>query len=68
MGQANNTNRHAELDEKKSRAAGRRNEEARKEILDAMTGQFAKGKTGGADGRGATAQSGNPRNRSGRES
>ena len=50
MGQRANSNRHASLDEKKSRAAGRRNERGRAEIRDAMDEQFTKGKTGGATG------------------
>ena len=52
MGQRANSNRQAPLDEKKSRAAGRRNERGRAAIRDGMGDeQFAKGKTGGATGR-----------------
>src|SRR5687767_11121064 len=51
MGQRADSNRQASLDEKKSRAAGRRNERGRAEIRDAMDEQFTKGKTGGASGK-----------------
>ena len=51
--QANNGGRRATLDEKKSRAAGRRNEAGRAEIRDGMgREQHARGKTGGASGAG----------------
>jgi hypothetical protein len=69
MGQQANSGRRATLDEKKSRAAGRRNESGRAAIRDGMGDeQFAKGKTGGAgkgrasvgkrSGRGAGGQGG----------
>src|SRR5688500_3798518 len=51
MGQQANSGRRASLDEKKSRAAGRRNERGRAEVRDAMDEQLARGKTGGATGK-----------------
>ena len=51
MGQAANSNRQAELDEKKTRAAGRQGNARRMEIRDAGVEEFAKGKTSGAFGR-----------------
>ena len=52
MGQRANTNRRSNLDEKKSRAAGRQERDVRMQIRDASAEQHAKGKTAGASGRG----------------
>jgi hypothetical protein len=57
MGQAANSNRNAQLDDRKSRAASRRNERGRAEIREAMDEQFAKGKAGGASGASKSAPS-----------
>ena len=53
--QANNRGRNAELDEKKSRAAGRRGRSPQRQaIADQFDEKPAKGTTGGAHGRGKT--------------
>jgi hypothetical protein len=53
MGQSSNSGRNATLDEKKSRAAGRRNTKSpeREAIRDWQRPVAMKGKTGGAKGR-----------------
>lgn len=55
MGQRENSNRHASLDEEKERGAGRRNDRTpeREAIKDAMDPVATKGETGGAFGNGA---------------
>ena len=57
MGQARNSGRNATLDEKKQRAAGRRKQRGpeREMIADWQKPLAAKGKTGGASGRGGVA-------------
>lgn len=56
MGQAaNNAGRQAKLDAKKTRAAGRQQQEVRSQIRDRGAEQFAKGKTAGAHGKAGTA-------------
>jgi len=55
MGQQANSGRNASLDNKKTRAAGREDQEVRKEIEDAYSETGAKGKTGGAFGAGGMA-------------
>src|SRR4051794_24560169 len=55
MGQARNSNRRSNLDEKKPRAAGRQERDVRIQIRDAKVEQHAKGKTGGASGKSGTA-------------
>jgi hypothetical protein len=50
MGQQANSGRNASLDNKKARAAGRQDQEVRKQIQDAYTETGAKGRTGGAFG------------------
>ena len=51
MGQEANSNRHASLNDKKLRAAGREQNQVIKQIRDREEEQFAKGKTGGAFGK-----------------
>ena len=51
MGQRANSGRRANLDDKKTRAAGRQPQSVRGEIRDRVDEQFAKGKTGGAGGK-----------------
>lgn len=51
MGQQANSNRQSQLDQKKTRAAGRQQNAVRSEVRDAMDEQFAKGKTGGSFGK-----------------
>ena len=56
MGQAaNNRGRQAQLDQKKTRAAGREQQAVRTQIRDRAEEQFAKGKTPGAFGKAGTA-------------
>ena len=55
MGQRANSNRRSNLDEKKTRAAGRTERDTRMQIRDAKVEQFAKGKTAGASGKSGTA-------------
>lgn len=54
MGQRANSGRNATLDEKKRRAAGRSKQESpqRRQVRDARSEDFAKGKTAGAFGKG----------------
>ena len=58
MGQQANSGRHAELDDKKSRSAGREQNAVQKEILGRTDEQFARGKTGGAHGKNDMAERG----------
>jgi hypothetical protein len=68
MGQrANNGGRNAQLDQKKTRAAGRLKEKSpeREAIRDQFDEKPAKGATGGASGRGKTNRKASPLSRGG---